>query len=376
MAPRFVVALLALAAMTAPAAAEFVPLTMMQNDILRALGQANPKLKPKVKKAPAAPVTSATPAAQPADPKPAPSPAPSSAEAVPLPRMRPALAPETASAAATETVGGFKAPPAPAPAPQFSEADEGDGVGGYIAPAPESAASPPDDATLAYAPALPPLPRLNPRLADAMASLPTNNKAAAGKPIQLAALPPADDVGGAVDMARLNALGVSAKPLPAISDGGCGMPDPVALASLDGGEVPLTGEPRVNHAVAATFATWVRDTVEPAAKSLLGGELTGLRIADSYNCRTRDHIRGAKLSEHAHGNAIDVSAFRIGKQWIEVGGSHSSDQQAFLNKVRAAACGPFKTVLGPGSDSYHAEHFHLDLAQRRTGGPSRGLYCK
>ena len=45
MAPRLVVALVALAAMTVPAAAEFVPLTMMQNDILRALGQANPKLK-------------------------------------------------------------------------------------------------------------------------------------------------------------------------------------------------------------------------------------------------------------------------------------------------------------------------------------------
>jgi len=371
MAPRLVVAIIALAAMSVPASAEFVPLTMMQNDILRALGKAPPKGKPKLKKAPAA---AAAPAGQTAAPKAdaAPDAATTDTAAVPLPRMRPAAAPETAAAAA-ETVGGFKAPPAPAPTPQFSEANEGDGVGGYIAPAPDGAAPQPDDATLAYAP---PLPRVNPRLADAMAHIPTGNKAAGGKPIKLAALPPADDVGGAVDMARLDALGVSAKPLPAISDGACGMPDPVALASLDGGEVPLTGEPKVNRAVAATFATWVRDTVEPAAKSILGSELTGLRIADSYNCRTRDHIRGAKLSEHAHGNAIDVGAFRIGKQWIEVGGSHSSDQQAFLDKVRAAACGPFKTVLGPGSDSFHAEHFHFDLAQRRTSGPSRGLYCK
>ncbi|TIQ63130.1 MAG: extensin family protein, partial [Mesorhizobium sp.] len=32
------------------------------------------------------------------------------------------------------------------------------------------------------------------------------------------------------------------------------------------------------------------------------------------------------------------------------------------------ACGPFKTVLGPGSDADHSLHLHLDLAPRRNGG--------
>ncbi|TIS79786.1 MAG: extensin family protein, partial [Mesorhizobium sp.] len=40
----------------------------------------------------------------------------------------------------------------------------------------------------------------------------------------------------------------------------------------------------------------------------------------------------------------------------------------FLNAVRKAACGPFKTVLGPGSDADHSLHLHLDLAPRRNGG--------
>ncbi|TIT86210.1 MAG: extensin family protein, partial [Mesorhizobium sp.] len=40
----------------------------------------------------------------------------------------------------------------------------------------------------------------------------------------------------------------------------------------------------------------------------------------------------------------------------------------FLNTVRKAACGPFKTVLGPGSDPDHALHFHFDLEPRRNGG--------
>ena len=33
----------------------------------------------------------------------------------------------------------------------------------------------------------------------------------------------------------------------------------------------------------------------------------------------------------------------------------------------AAACDRFTTVLGPGSDSYHETHIHLDLAQRYRG---------
>jgi hypothetical protein len=34
--------------------------------------------------------------------------------------------------------------------------------------------------------------------------------------------------------------------------------------------------------------------------------------------------------------------------------------------VRASACAHFATVLGPGSDSEHAEHVHVDLEPRRN----------
>jgi hypothetical protein len=33
--------------------------------------------------------------------------------------------------------------------------------------------------------------------------------------------------------------------------------------------------------------------------------------------------------------------------------------------MRRSACARFTTVLGPGSDGYHENHFHVDLAQRR-----------
>jgi hypothetical protein len=36
-------------------------------------------------------------------------------------------------------------------------------------------------------------------------------------------------------------------------------------------------------------------------------------------------------------------------------------------KFHASVCARFTTVLGPGSDWYHEDHVHLDLAERRSG---------
>jgi hypothetical protein len=80
------------------------------------------------------------------------------------------------------------------------------------------------------------------------------------------------------------------------------------------------------------------------------------------------------MSEHAYGNAIDISAFEVsGTGWVEVGHSNGIAAGRFLSAVRKSACGPFTTVLGPGTDSYHREHFHFDLARRGESGHS--LYC-
>jgi hypothetical protein len=42
-----------------------------------------------------------------------------------------------------------------------------------------------------------------------------------------------------------------------------------------------------------------------------------------------------------------------------------------LHIVSEEACQGFMTVLGPGSDSYHRDHIHLDLQNR----PSGQHYC-
>ena len=42
-------------------------------------------------------------------------------------------------------------------------------------------------------------------------------------------------------------------------------------------------------------------------------------------------------------------------------------QRSLLNNVRADACGYFSTVLGPGYDRDHKDHFHFDIKARRNG---------
>jgi hypothetical protein len=177
--------------------------------------------------------------------------------------------------------------------------------------------------------------------------------------------------------AELAKLGVEAEAIAPISEGSCGVAQPVAVAALGDGITDLTTKAIIECDLAEKFANWLRDEVQPQARKILGGEVTGLRIAASYHCRTRNGVSGAKLSEHGRGNAIDISAFRIeGRDWIEVGGAHFGAESRFLKAIRASACGPFTTVLGPGSDAYHSDHFHLDLATRNKRGKSRGLYCK
>ena len=219
-----------------------------------------------------------------------------------------------------------------------------------------------------------PLPRLRGHGADAdpaaLAHIPPDENSEPLVPLsELVEPAPAAQSTCGVSLAM---LGVTAIPLEAIDQGACGMSAPVEVAALDGGAIDVRGKAVVNCTMAETFASWIEETVGPMAEKMLDGAVTSVRVVAGYDCRSRNGIAGAQLSEHGKGNAIDIAAFEIeGRGWVTVGAAHGEDQ-AFLEEVRASACGPFKTVLGPGSDAYHSDHLHLDLAQRRNGGK----YCR
>ncbi|TIQ13325.1 extensin family protein, partial [Mesorhizobium sp.] len=64
--------------------------------------------------------------------------------------------------------------------------------------------------------------------------------------------------------------------------------------------------------------------------------------ASAFVCRPR-HGTG-KLSEHAFGNALDIASFTLSDgRKIDVGPAPPEKDAKFLNTVRKAACGPFKT---------------------------------
>ncbi len=150
---------------------------------------------------------------------------------------------------------------------------------------------------------------------------------------------------------------------------GCGLEDGVKITSIAG--IKLSEAAVLDCTTAKSLENWVKNAVLPAVGNS-GGGVESLQVAASYVCRPRNNQNGNRVSEHGRGRAIDVAAIvlqngaviSVLKDWGK--GRYGK----ILKKIRKAACGPFTTVLGPGSDSYHRNHLHLDTA------PGRGPYCK
>jgi hypothetical protein len=151
---------------------------------------------------------------------------------------------------------------------------------------------------------------------------------------------------------------------------GCGVPEPVRITSVDG--VALTQPATMNCATAKALKRWVAGTVKPEV-GRLGGGVASLRVAAHYSCRTRNNQPGAKISEHGRGKAIDIAAINLnnGVSLTVLKGWNDPVQGPILRRLHKAACGTFGTVLGPKSDRFHQDHFHLDTARHRGGS-----YCR
>lgn len=175
---------------------------------------------------------------------------------------------------------------------------------------------------------------------------------------------------------RLKALGVEFEEHRAESNPeiGCSIPYPLVLKNLGksiavgpGTSIGIAPGTELNCKMAEAAARFAADVIQPAAKAELGADLKSIGQASAFVCRPRHGTR--KLSEHAFGNALDIASFTLSDgRKIEISPTPPEKDAKFLNTVRKAACGPFKTVLGPGADADHAFHFHLDLEPRKHGG--------
>jgi Extensin-like protein C-terminus len=156
------------------------------------------------------------------------------------------------------------------------------------------------------------------------------------------------------------------KPLPSITGPeDCTATDVVALEAVfvaDRHRIALSPAATLRCPMAEAVTHWIRDDVAPTITAL-GKSLRGVETLDSFDCRRRNGIADAKISEHGRANALDVRAFRLAdRAAIEL--NDPSVAKSLREKLRQSACTRFSTVLGNGADAYHDSHVHLDLLER------------
>jgi hypothetical protein len=218
-------------------------------------------------------------------------------------------------------------------------------------------------------PASVPLPK--PRPAEAPTAEPEKPPATkqapaeADKPAEQAA--PAPPPPSACRLALTEEIAIA----PSIPDihgaGGCGGEDLVRLEAVvlpDKRRVSLKPAAILRCAMASAIADWIRTDMAPLAASL-GSVISDLDNFDSFECRGRNRVLGARLSEHGRANALDVRALKLADgQSISL--TDRTVSRELRESVLHSVCARFSTVLGPGSDWYHEDHIHLDLMERHN----------
>jgi hypothetical protein len=167
---------------------------------------------------------------------------------------------------------------------------------------------------------------------------------------------------------RIPNVAVVAMLPPILGSGGCGIDDPVefsAVIAKDGRRIAVNPPAKLRCTTAEAVAVWVREDVAPIASGL-GAALAAVANFDSYECRGRNRIPGAMISEHGKGNAIDIRSLTLANgRSYEFTDTHVAKD--VRERLKASACARFTTVLGPASDGFHENHVHVDLAARRGG---------
>ena len=152
--------------------------------------------------------------------------------------------------------------------------------------------------------------------------------------------------------------------------GACGVDKPVRVTSVAG--VALSQAPTIDCETAIALNDWVKAGVLPAV-GRTGGGVARIDVMAHYACRSRNNQRGAKLSEHALGHAVDIGGVTLqdGSQISVLDHWRSRKLGGIVKAWHASACGTFGTVLGPNADRFHQNHLHLDTARYRSGS-----YCR
>jgi hypothetical protein len=162
---------------------------------------------------------------------------------------------------------------------------------------------------------------------------------------------------------RIEAEIVPAPPAP-LAD--CEIAQPVRLSSIglaNGAKIDMPGHPILDCAFALTFTEFAQDLMAPLAAAILGSGIVALDTG-GYRCSSPIRLPSGNPNPHF---AIDLSAITLAdRRRIAIGHEANSAEALFVRTMRQAACGWFTTVLGPGTNAAHAEHFHFDVLRHGT----------
>ena len=173
-------------------------------------------------------------------------------------------------------------------------------------------------------------------------------------------------------MAQLTAARVSFRPTPDRGDpqacgvraGGVLGPDMGTVARMAPGDVEMTCR------TALALSVWRRQSLEPAARELLGSDVVQIDHFGAYACRNINNGGvSTRISAHAQASAVDIAGVRLrdGRRISLKAGWFGGDaaEQAFLRRIRDDACRIFGTTLSPDYNAVHADHLHLEATETR-----------
>ena len=172
-------------------------------------------------------------------------------------------------------------------------------------------------------------------------------------------------------VAQLTAARVTFRPVPdRVNSATCGLtaggalgPDMGTVARMAPGDIEMTCR------TALALSIWRRQSLEPAAREILGSDVVQIDHMGAYACRAVNNGAGStRVSAHSQAAALDVSGVRLrdGRR-ITVTDDWSGDEPEarFLRRIRDDACRIFGTVLSPDYNAVHRDHLHLEATDTR-----------
>ena len=139
-------------------------------------------------------------------------------------------------------------------------------------------------------------------------------------------------------------------------------PDMGTVARMAPSDVTMT------CALATAVSVWRRQSVEPAAREILGSDVVQIDHMGVYACRPVNNQAGNRPSAHSRAAALDFAGVRLrdGRRIsVREDWNAGGPEAAFLRRIRDDACKVFGTTLSPDYNALHHDHLHLEAESGR-----------